>query len=95
MGNQLKALSFDRVIIALTAYENLLAIVYHDSIPVDGCQVLTMQLFVVKDENTRLLKVNTCHVPIKPKSTLKYFRFTEEGMLVSHDSAGFVRIYNI
>lgn len=34
-------------------------------------------------------------MPLKPQATLKYFRFTNEGMLISHDSAGYIRVYNI
>jgi len=42
MGNEMKTISFDRLIVAMAAYENLLAVVYHESIPIDGCQCLAM-----------------------------------------------------
>lgn len=50
MGNEMKTVSFDRLIVAMAAYENLLAIVYHESIPIDGSQCLAMQLFFVNSD---------------------------------------------
>lgn len=34
-------------------------------------------------------------MPIKRKALLKYFRFSNEGMLVTHDDAGYIRVYNL
>lgn len=46
-GNQIKTIAFDRLIVAMAAYENLLAVVYHESIPIEGSQCLSMKLYVV------------------------------------------------
>ena len=34
-------------------------------------------------------------MPIKRKALLKFFRFSNEGMLVTHDDAGYIRVYNL
>lgn len=54
-----------------------------------------MQLYVVNHELSEVLKCSSCHVPLKPKAMLKYFRFSSEGMLLSHDDAGYIRVYNL
>ena len=54
-----------------------------------------MQLFVINSQRGQALKSSSCHVPVKPKSNLKFFRFTHEGMLLSQDTMGLIRVYNL
>ena len=61
----------------MSAYENLLAVVYHESIPIYHSQCLAMNLYVVDNKMRSTLQCSTCHVPIKPKSELKFFRFSK------------------
>ncbi len=54
-----------------------------------------MQLYVLNNEKSQIMKCSSCHVPVTPKSNLKFFRFSNEGMLVSHDDSGYIRVYNL
>lgn len=64
MGNEMKTVSFDRLIVAMAAYENLLAIVYHESIPIDGSQCLAMQLFLSTVTNFKSLAMYQHHMSL-------------------------------
>lgn len=79
----------------MSGYQNLLAVVYHETIPIDGSQCLAMQLFVINTVRQETLKCSQCHVPLRQKSILKFFRFSNEGMLISQDSTGFIRVYSL
>jgi hypothetical protein len=46
-GNQLRDIAIDKKLVALSGYENLLAYVYHEAIPMYGCQSLRMHVFQV------------------------------------------------
>lgn len=48
-GNFTNSISFDKKFVAMAAYENLLAFVYHDSVPVFGCQNLRMNIWNIDD----------------------------------------------
>lgn len=78
--------------VALAAYENLLACIYHDSVPMWGCQSLRMQLFMIENESSKLLSSHP--VPLKYGSTLKSFGFSTEGLLYAEDKTGTIRVYN-
>jgi hypothetical protein len=54
-----------------------------------------MQLYVINHEVSEALKCSSCHVPVKRKALLKFFRFSSEGMLVAQDDAGYIRVYNL
>jgi hypothetical protein len=58
-------------------------------------QCLAMQIFVINHYSFEPMPFTTAHVPIRPKSILRYCRFTEEGMLLTQDSEGFLRTYNL
>jgi chromosome transmission fidelity protein 4 len=88
-----KALAFDRQIVAMQAYENLLVVAYHEGIPMWGCQNISMHIFSINSSN--VVKISESHVPIQPQSTLRWFGFSQEGMLFSQDSNGFVRAYSL
>lgn len=47
-GNLIQSFTFDRVILAMRAYENLLAIVYHESVPMYESQMLAMKIYNVR-----------------------------------------------
>lgn len=91
-GNQLRSIAFDRQIVAAAGYEQLLAVVYHDGVPMWGCQSLRMSLFELGEGDHRLLA--STFLPLKLQSLLKCFGFSAEGMLYSQDSKGAVRVYS-
>lgn len=45
VGNQLHSVAFDRRFVAMAAYQDLLAIVYHSSLPMWGAQSYKMILY--------------------------------------------------
>ncbi len=45
VGNELHSVSFDRKFICMAAYEDLLAIVYHSSVPLWGASFYKMLVF--------------------------------------------------
>jgi len=92
-GNQLREIALDKKLVALAGYENLLAYVYHDTLPMWGCQSLRMRVFVV-DANTHSDLICSSIVPIKLLSVLKTFGFSYEGMLYSQDSRGAIKVYS-
>lgn len=98
-GNLMKVVSFDRPILSMQAYENLLAVVYHESIPMYDSQVLSMKVFSVNQ--FAVVDLPEGHVPLTvPEfgakgSTLNWFGFSEEGMLFSQDSFGAIRAYSL
>lgn len=93
-GNQLRNVSLDKKVIALAGYENLLAYVYHDTVPMWGCQSLRMQIIAV-DRNCSTSFVSETIVPIKLLSVLKTFGFSYEGLPYTEDSKGTVRVFSL
>jgi chromosome transmission fidelity protein 4 len=77
----------------MSGYENLLAIVYHETVPIWGQQHLSMQIFTV--DSQRESKNQIYSLPIKPQSTLRWFGFSQEGMIISQDSMGGLRAFNL
>lgn len=73
----------------------MLVVVYHESIPIWGNQCLSTQIFVVNQFSFEMICFNSSQVPIRPESQLKYFRFTQEGMILSQDTQGTLRVYNL
>ena len=68
----------------MEAYEDLLAIVYHSSPPSWGCQILKMRIYKV----TAFAVTVERDVPLvlTPNSIVKWFGFSEEGMIFCQDS---------
>jgi len=70
-------------VITLCAYENLLAIFYHASLPFSGSQCIQLKLF-----DTKTLRVCCdCAVTLSPKSDLKWCGFSSNGILYVQDSS--------
>ena len=77
----------------MRGYENILAIVYHETIPIWGSQQLSTQLFIVDSPSSSMLPHT--HLPMKPGALLKSFFFSEEGMLFSQDSTSIIRAFSL
>lgn len=98
-GTQIKSICFDRPIVAMEAYENLLAVVFHEGVPIYEAQLLSMKLFCVSQ--WEVLSVSQCHVPLtipqpgEKGFVLRWFGFSMEGMLFSKDSCGVIRAYSL
>jgi hypothetical protein len=58
-------------------------------------QNIAMNLYLIDNKKNQLIKSSTSHVPLKSKSMLKFFRFSDEGMLLAQDTHGYIRIYNL
>ena len=53
-----------------------------------------MQLFIV-DRSKYANLINNTHVPLKPGGMLKWFDFSQEGMLISQDTYGIIRVFSL
>lgn len=70
----------------LCAYENLLAIFYHGSLPFSGSQSIKVKIF-----DTKTLRVCCdCGVSLAPRSDLKWCGFSSDGVLYAQDSSNCV-----
>lgn len=98
-GNQIKSICFDRPIIAMEGYENLLAVVYHEGVPIYESQLLGMKIFTVNQ--FEILNISYCHLPLtlpergEKGSILRWFGFSLEGMIFTQDSFGILRAYSL
>lgn len=81
--------------LGLRAHENLLAVVYHEGVPMWGSQQIAMQLYLVDYQITPIKLISTVHVPITPGSILRFLDFSLEGMIFSQDSAGTFRAFSL
>ncbi len=59
----------------MEAYEDLLVVVYHAGLPVWGCQNLKMKIY--KITTSSVIVDRDVIVPLKSKSILKWFGFSE------------------
>ncbi len=93
--HEIRTIAFDREVLALRAHENMLCVVYHESVPMWGAQQIAMQLILV-DTNMRATNMlSTVPVPVKPESILRSMHFSQEGMLMSQDSTGALRAFSL
>ena len=69
-------------IVTLTAYENLLAIVYHGTLPFSGTQCLRVKLF---DTSSLRVCLDTALI-VSSRSELKWCGFSSNGILYVQDS---------
>ena len=69
-------------IITMTAYENLLAIFYHGSLPFTGDQCIRVKIFDI----TTLRVSMDCALNISPRSELKWAGFSSNGILYVQDT---------
>lgn len=91
-GNELHSICFDRRFMTMEAYEDLLVVVYHGTLPMWGCQSLKMRIYNITPFAVKVER--DVSVPIRPNSILKWFGFSEEGMLFCQDSLEIVRSYS-
>lgn len=91
-GNELHCICFDRRFVTMDAYEDLLAVVYHSSLPMWGCQSLKMRIYKITPFSVTVDR--DVILPIRPNSILKWFGFSEEGMIFCQDSLEMVRCYS-
>jgi hypothetical protein len=75
----------------MESYEDMLAIVYHSGVPMWGCQALRVRIYRITPETVTLERDTL--MPIKANSLLKWFCFSEEGMLYCQDSLEVLRGY--
>lgn len=85
IGHEIRTFSFDRQLVAMRAFENILAVVYHESVPMYDCQQLAMQLYMIDSQIRQVTPIASAHVPVTRKSLLRWFDFSKEGMLFSQD----------
>ena len=69
-----------------------MVVVYHSALPMWDCQSLKMKVYRVSTSCVEFER--DVVVPIRPNSILKWFGFSEEGMLVCQDSLEAVRCYS-
>ncbi len=75
-------------LVAMSAFEHLLAVVIHDGLPLMGCQNLSMKRFNMKFlQKDRELKLG-----LSPYEKLEWFGFSDDGVLYCQDSSDTVRI---
>ena len=73
-------------VVTLVAYESLLAIFYHGSLPFSGSQSIRVKMF----DTTSLRVCLDCALVLSPKSELKWAGFSNDGLLYVQDSANTV-----
>jgi hypothetical protein len=76
----------------MEAYEDMLVVVYHSTLPMWGCQSIKMRIYKITTFSVKVER--DVNVPIRPNSILKWFGFSEEGMLLCQDSLEVVRCYS-
>lgn len=62
----------------------MLVVVYNSAPPMWGCRVLKAKVYKIDLEGAKLEK--DILVPLSPNSLLKWFGFSEEGMLICQDT---------
>lgn len=73
----------------------MLIVVYHESLPIYKTQQLSMQMFAIDSQITNMRMVINTHVPIKQESILRWINFTQEGMIISQDTYGYLRAFSL
>ena len=58
-------------------------------------QQLAMQLYLIDSNRTPAHLLSTMQVPIRPGSTLSYFDFSLEGMIITQDSTGGLKAFSL
>lgn len=89
VGIELNVINYEKRIVCMAGYENLLAYVIHDSVPISGAQNLKLIIFDVNS-----MKIMTeCHLPVTPYSTLSWFGFSQEGLLILQEHTGIIKAF--
>ena len=73
-GTEKMVISSIGSVLAMTGYENYLAIIYHTGVPLYGNQTLRFKLL---DANKNFEEILDGFLPLSPFSTLKNFCFSE------------------
>lgn len=68
-------------------YENLLAYVYNESVPILGCQSLRLKVYDIEEE-TYVIDVP---IPINPFFSLAWFGFSHEGLIIIQETSGVIK----
>lgn len=90
-GNCTNRIGIDRQNVAMRGSEDILVVVYHDSVPMEGCQSLRMRIYNVGSDSVSIKEESA--VPITFRSTLKTFGMSSKGMIYSQDSLDKIRVY--
>ncbi|KAL4447139.1 hypothetical protein ABPG74_013991 [Tetrahymena malaccensis] len=77
----------DKPAVCISGYKNILAIVYLDGEPIYGCQSIKLKFFDVNSGEI----FKEIGVPLTPFTTLTWFGFSEEGLVLTKDSKGVIR----
>jgi hypothetical protein len=83
-GNELHTFCFDRKLVAFEAYEDTLAVAFHSALPLWRCQALKVRIYRITAETVTIERDTM--LPLKANSHLKWFGFSEEGMLYCQDT---------
>ena len=90
-GIEIFCISMDKPVVCICGYENLLAVVYHDSIPLLGHQSMHVRVYNIHNLKIEFEKP----VPLTVNKKLTWFGFSEEGLIYTQDSEGIIRtLYN-
>lgn len=54
-----------------------------------------MQLYIVDSQIRQTTMISNTHVPLTPKSLLRWFDFSTEGMIFSQDTVGVIRAFSL
>lgn len=60
-----------------------------------GSQQIAMQLYLVDHQVAPARLISTVHVPISPRTILRFLDFSLEGMIFSQDSLGIFRAFSL
>lgn len=81
-GEDTMAFGFNNPVVGMTNYENLLAVFYHDAYPFSGNQFLKVQIINISN----MKQLIDIPVILSTKSELKWYGFSEEGILYVQDT---------
>ena len=90
-GAQRQIISLEGAPVSITGKDDCLAVVWHEAAPIGpapGDQVLAYAMYNMR-YSTQLARGR---VALSSQSTLTYLGFSEDGMLLTNDSAGTVRV---
>lgn len=90
-GIQKYILNQSSMVVTMAGYENLLAIVYHAGLPLYDQQNLKCK--IIDTNSYKVVLDDIC--PISRRSTMTWFGFSDEGMLISVDDKGVVTALNM
>ena len=79
-GLEMSVLTYQGNVVMVAGYENLLALVYHVSLPLLGCQAMFLEIFDLR----ACQMIHRSTLPITSRAQLKWFGFSE-GLLISYD----------